>query len=171
MPVRPFCLSLLLASCASIGAQAAGPDLLVFGAGATDVLRNQKSAAEVRFEYRPAWSLVPFVEPLLQIKPWAGLEVTTRGSLWGGAGILLDVPVGPFVVIPSFGVGGYERGSGKNLGSALEFRSQIEVGYVFRDQSRVTAAFSHLSNAGITRRNPGTEAVVIQYMLPIGRLF
>ncbi len=154
-----------------VTAWAADPDLLVFGAGGTDIVRNYKTAPEVRLEYRPAWSLIPAVEPLFQVKPWAGVEVSTRGAVWGGGGILIDVPLGGFVVTPSFGIGGYEQGSGKALGSVLEFRSQFEAGYVFADASRVSAAFSHISNAGITKRNPGTEALIIQYALPIGRLF
>ncbi len=152
-------------------ARAAEPDLLVVGLGGTDIVRNYKPAAEVRLEYRPAWSLIPAVEPLFQVKPWIGIEASTRGAVWGGGGILIDVPVGDFVLTPSFGVGGYEQGTGKALGSVIEFRSQFEAGYVFGDASRVTVAFSHISNAGITKRNPGTEALVIQYALPIGRLF
>ena len=169
--VRRLCWLYVLGSLAAAPAMAGEPDVLVFGAGGTDIVRNYKTAPEVRLEYRPAWSLIPAVEPLFQVRPWAGIEVSSRGALWGGGGILVDVPVGNFMFTPSFGVGGYEQGTGRPLGSAIEFRSQFEAGYVFQDQSRVSAAFSHLSNAGLNKHNPGTEALVIQYALPIGRLF
>ena len=146
-------------------------DLLSVGVGGTDIIRNQKSAAEVRLEYRPALSLLPFLEQYVALRPWVGVEATSRGSVWGGGGILLDFSLGRFALVPQFGVGGYERGSGKNLGSTIEFRTGVEVAYKFADQSRVALGFSHTSNAGITKRNPGTEAVVISYQLPIGSLF
>lgn len=143
----------------------------MLGVGGTDIIRTYKTAPEVRLEYRPAWSLIPMVEPLFQVRPWAGLEISTRGTVWGGGGVLIDVPVGDFVLTPSVGVGGYEQGSGRALGSAIEFRSQFEAGYVFADRSRVSVAISHLSNGGFNKHNPGTDALVLQYALPIGRLF
>lgn len=172
MTYRSLCCA-VLASVASAGsAAAAGPDYLVFGAGATDIIRQERTAGDLRFEYRSGLSLLPFFEQYVQVKPWIGGELATRGSAWGGGGILLDIPIaGGFVVSPSFGVGAYGRSHGKNLGSVVEFRSQFEAGYMFQDGTRITAAFSHTSNAGITRHNPGTEAVTINYALPIGSLF
>ena len=162
--------AIVLAIALPHAARAAGPDLVTLGVGGSDVLKGARSAVDVRLEYRPAWSLVPVVEPLFQVRPFAGVEVTSRGAVWGGAGILVDVPIGDFVLTPSFGVGAYGEGNGKKLGSPLEFRSQFEAGYVFGDESRLTAAFSHISNAGVARRNPGTEALVIQYSLPFSAL-
>ena len=152
-------------------AWAAGPDYIVLGAGATDVLTQRPLAGEFRLEYRSGLSLLPFYEQYVQVKPFVGGQLTTKGAEWGGAGILLDIPIGSFVVSPSFGVGAYGRGHGKNLGSVVEFRSQFEAGYMFHDGSRITAAFDHISNAGITRHNPGTEELTINYQLPVGNLF
>jgi hypothetical protein len=102
------------------------------------------------------------------VKPWAGLEGTTRQSLWAGGGFLLDIPLGRhFVLSPSVGVGYYYRGNGKNLGSVAEFRSQFEGGYVFDNQTRLVGALSHMSNASLTRRNPGTEAALVSFEVPL----
>ena len=68
-------------------------------------------------------------------------------------------------------MGAYGKGHGKNLGSTVEFRSQFEGGYQFADGKRVSVAFSHISNAGLTKHNPGTEALVFDVQLPIANLF
>ncbi len=46
------------------------------------------------------------------------------------------------------------RGTARKLGSVVEFRSTFEAGYVFDDQSRLVASFSHTSNAGLTGATP-----------------
>lgn len=154
-------------------ARAAGPDYIVVGGGATDFIRQQKLAGDVRFEYRSGLSLIPFYDTYVQVKPFVAGELSTLGAGWGGVGILLDIPIGrtPFFLSPSFGVGAYGEGHGKKLGSTVEFRSQFEGGYQFEDGKRVSLAFSHISNAGLTRHNPGTEALTINLQLPIGSLF
>ena len=172
MRIRAICLLAALAPAAlapAAPALAADPPLVSLGAGGTDILNQQaRSAGDFRMEYRSGYSLVPYFENYVKVKPWAGVEITTRTSVWGGGGILLDIPVyGHFVLSPSVGVGAYERGRGKNLGSGFEIRSQMEGGYVFDDQSRLVASFGHTSNAGFTKRNPGTEAAVISYQIPL----
>ena len=159
-------LTLLLVPAAA-HAQGA-PGQLVLGAGATDVFGGeQRTAADLRLEYRAGLSLLPFTQPLLAVRPWAGIEGTSRGSVWGAAGLLLDVPIGRFSLVPQAGVGGYDQGGGKNLGSTLEFRTGVELAYRFRDGSRVGAEFTHMSNAGIARHNPGTQAITVSYQFPL----
>ncbi len=154
-------------------ARAADPALVSLGAGATDLLNHApRLAADLRLEYRSGLSLLPLFEEWVMIKPWAGVETTTRLSIWGGGGIYADIPLGRhFVLSPSFGIGAYGQGNGKKLGSPLPFRSTFEAGYVFDDRSRVVAAFSHTSNGGAARHNPGTEAFVVSYQVPVAWLF
>ena len=171
--MRIFATCLLAAVAAATPVLAADPPLVSLGAGGTDILNQQaRSAGDFRMEYRSGYSLLPYFEQYVKIKPWAGLETTTRLSGWAGGGILLDIPLGPhWVLSPNIGVGGYVQGRGKNLGSPFEIRSTFEGGYVFDDQSRLVASFGHTSNAGVTKRNPGTEAAMISYQVPIGTLF
>ena len=147
------------------------PGYLVFGAGGTDILEGGKrAAADFRLEYRAGLSLLPFTAPTLALRPWAGLETTSRGSFWGGAGLLLDIPIGRFSLVPQAGVGAYGQGRGKNLGSPLEFRTGVELAYRFADSSRIGAEFTHMSNADVARHNPGTEAITVSYEIPLGWL-
>jgi lipid A 3-O-deacylase len=162
--------ALLLAGLTIVtSARAADPPMVSLGLGGTDILAEKAySALDYRLEYHSGLSLLPFGEKYLKVKPWAGLEGTTRQSLWTGGGFLLDIPLGQhFVLSPSLGVGYYYVGNGKNLGSKVEFRTQFEGGYVFDNQSRLVASFGHMSNASLTKRNPGTEAALISFQMPL----
>ena len=148
----------------SLTAQAGG-DLLSLGIGGTNVFHN-RTATDFRGEYR--WG-DPF---FWQIKPLAGVETSSRGGTDILAGVLLDLAVQPHVYItPSFAPGLYFHGDGKDLGSVVEFRSQLEASYEFDSLDRFSLAVSHTSNAGIDKHNPGTEAVTFYYHFPLNRFF
>ena len=155
---------LAVAGTASAQEPSGDPAFVSGGVGWFDV-NDDEDTLDLRLEYRDH-------RRIFFLKPWAGIEATGEGGLWGGGGVLVDVFLGRrFVVTGSFGIGLYEEGDGKDLGSALEFRSQIEAGFRFDDRSRLAVAFSHISNAGITDTNPGTEIVTLYYHLPLRNLF
>ena len=93
------------------------------------------------------------------------------GGFYGDGGILLDLFFGRrFVLTPSFAIGAYDRGSGKDLGHSVEFRSQIELAYRFDDRSRLALSLNHLSNASLDEVNPGTESLMLTYAFPFAVL-
>jgi len=141
-------------------------DWLSLGIGYYDIADND-SAADFRLEYRDGHKY------FWEIKPWAGLEVTSDSSVWIGGGILADLEVSPgLYVIPSFGAGFYEEGSsGKDLGYFIEFRSQLEVAYELQNKQRVGVSFGHISNADLDDKNPGTQVLNLYYHVPIDGLF
>jgi len=144
------------------------PAFISFGAGFFDLLddENSDSAADFRLELRSGYKALGF------LKPWAGIEGTSDGALFTTGGMLVDLYFGRrFVLTPSFGIGIYAPGDGKDLGSDLEFRSQVEFGYRLNNRARISAAFSHTSNSGITKKNPGAEVIALYYHLPVGALF
>ncbi len=141
-----------------------GPSFISLGAGFYDVYHRDHDAADFRIEYRHG-------EKFLFLKPWAGIEATSDGSVWGGGGVLLDVYFGQRIVVTgSIGAGGYAEGNGKDLVNVIEFRSQVEIAYRFDDRSRLGLAFSHISNASIGDDNPGVEIVSLYYSIPIERI-
>ncbi len=89
--------------------------------------------------------------------------VTTDGSFYVCAGLVFDFSFGRVVVTPSLAAGWYLPGGGKDLGFPLEFRSQLEAGYRFKNGTRLGVAFSHLSNASIGKTNPGEQSLVLVY--------
>lgn len=147
--------------------ESADPSYVSFGVGAWDATQNDDTAVDFRVEYRHG-------DPLFwKIKPWAGVEGTSDGSIWGGVGILADLKLGENVyVVPSFGAGLYAQGgSDKDLDYPLEFRSQIEGGYEFDTGQRVGVAFGHISNANLGDDNPGTEILNVYFHVPVDSLF
>ena len=140
------------------------PAQLAIGAGYFDFIEQDDPSAEFRVDYRSDLHLWHF-------RPWLGLQVNTDGGLWGGAGALIDLHFGNFVLTPSAGIGGWSEGDSRDLGSVLEFRTQAELAYQFDDRSRLALYFSHLSNAGIGDSNPGTEIIGLYYIVPTDWLF
>lgn len=148
---------------------------LSLGAGLYDAFRTvgiydggNFSEADFRVEYRSN-----DIGLLLHLKPWLGLEFTSRSSQWFGGGLLYDWRMSDNIIItPNTGVGWYNPGaSNLDLDGRLEFRLQIEAAYEFENKHRLGVAISHISNASTADNNPGTEIANIYYHIPVGRLF
>ena len=146
----------------AVSAQARDGGMLSLGIGVFDV-DGSADATDFRLEYRYGTSFL-----LDNLKPWAGIEVTSDSSVWVGGGLLYDWALGnQWHLVPSIGVGLYDRGSSAlDLGHVIEFRSQLELAYAFTNQHRLALAISHLSNAGLDNENPGTEVVTLYWQLP-----
>jgi hypothetical protein len=103
------------------------------------------------------------------IRPWAGLTVVDNGAWFSGAGFIFEYAAtdhlrltggtGPFY---------YSRGkAGDDLGLSLEFYSFAEASWAWANGSRIGLRLGHLSNAGLGRRNPGTETLSLIVSLPL----
>lgn len=156
-----YILALATAALNAAPALADGPDRLSFGVGYYDIF-DDEDAVDVRAEYRFGNDI------LLGIKPFLGAEATTDAALYGLGGLYGDIPLAPqWYLTPSVGAGLYLDGSGKDLGSAFEIRSQVEVGYEFSGENRVSVGLSNISNAGVGDHNPGTQVLNVYYHMPI----
>jgi len=139
--------------------------MLAFGAGYFDIISQDSPAADFRLEYRHE-AFFGF------LRPWAGLEVTTDGGVWVGGGVQLEwMPVENLVLSIASGPGYYHEGSGKDLGGALEFRTQVEIAWQSHLGSRLSLALSHHSNGDIYGGNPGVETLMLYYQVPLTMLF
>ncbi len=153
-----LCLGLAFAPRA---AQAEDPSFIAVGAGVYDVL-HKNTAGQGRLEFR-------FADRWIFLKPMLGVLATTDGSVMGYGGFRIDLYLGSrFVVTPNAAVGAFYRGNGKNLGSTVEFKTGAEFAYRFDDHSRLGLQFDHISNAGISKHNPGTESLVLFWSFPFG---
>ena len=161
---KAFCVAALAMIFLAQPARADDPDFIAFSAGVFDLGKDQ-TAAEGRLEYRSDLKLWVF-------KPFAGVMATSDAGAYGYAGVLVDMFFGNRTVVTlSFAPGGYVMGDGKDLGYDLEFRSQIEVAYRFDNRARLGLALSHMSNASIGDKNPGTESLMLTYALPVKSIF
>ena len=118
-------------------------------------------AAELSAEYR-------FGDVLWFLSPFIGVMGTSDAAFHGYGGLGVDINFGPNLVLtPNFAGGFFESGSGTNLGSWWEFRSGAELAWRFADMSRLGVAMYHTSNAGLTKRNPGAQSVLLMYSVPL----
>jgi lipid A 3-O-deacylase len=153
----------LALSLGSAPAKADDPDFLAVSLGLHD-FNDNRTANEARIEYRSDIDLSIF-------RPFTGFMMTDDSAMYGYGGVFVDVFFGRrFVVQPSFAVGAYSKGSGKDLGHWIEFRSQLEFAWRFDDRSRLGLSVNHISNASISDNNPGTESVVLTYAVPFDRI-
>lgn len=179
-------IAILVAGAVSaVPAEAHDPDLISLGLGWYDeTLFNpsigpwhvsetdpKAESADFRLEYRFGYSLIPFIEPWANLKPFLGAEATSDGALFGHAGLMLEFPIGSFFITPSANISAYNRGGGKDQGSVLMFRTMLELGYQFENRSRVSVQYSHISDADLTHHNPGANLIGVYYHLPASWVF
>jgi lipid A 3-O-deacylase len=141
------------------------PDFLTISSGYFDLNRQKDEGAEFRLEYRSDYKLWHF-------KPFITASGVSNGMTFLGAGVLVDVYLGRrWVVTPSFAPTWWRGKTDElDLGHAVEFRSQLEIAYRFDDRSRLGLSLSHYSNASLGDDNPGTESLMVNYSIPMGKI-
>ena len=92
-----------------------------------------------------------------KFKPITGAFMTGKNSLYMYSGVEGQYSLGPIKILPSFSPGYYEKGSGKDLGDVLEFKSELKVGFDIFENSKIGYSYSHISNNDWGEKNPGTD--------------
>ena len=90
-------------------------------------------------------------------KPITGGFVTGNSSIYLYTGVEGQYDIGPVKILPSFAPGYYEKGDGKDLGSVLEFKSEIKFGLNIFENSKLSYSYSHISNNDWGTTNPGVD--------------
>jgi lipid A 3-O-deacylase len=137
------------------------PAFLSIGGGYYDTYRRRDTAIEGRFEYRDNHRFWLF-------KPFVGAMADTDNAFFIYAGVRIDLFFGDrWVVTPSFAPGYYDKGDGFNLGHHIEFRSQLEIAYRFDNRTRLGFGYGHISNAHLSKQNPGVESAFVMLSIPL----
>ena len=92
-----------------------------------------------------------------KFKPITGVFMTGKSSIYMYSGVEAEYGIGPLKILPSFTPGYYQKGDGKDLGSALEFKSEIKIGFDIFENSKLGYSYSHISNNDWGNVNPGTD--------------
>ena len=92
-----------------------------------------------------------------KFKPITGAFMTGNSSVYLYTGIEGQYGIGHLKILPSFSPGYYEEGDGKDLGSALEFKSEVKIGLDIFENSKLSYSYSHISNNDWGETNPGTD--------------
>ena len=137
---------------------------LELAAGAFEVLDGAHHTARFGLAYvwraYGRWALAPSV----------GVLVSEDGSHLTYGEIRRSFPLGrAWRATLSFGAGFFHDGGELHLGNELEFRSGLGVGRRVGRGFDLGLGFYHLSNGGISERNPGTEVLVLTIGMPISR--
>ena len=81
-----------------------------------------------------------------KFKPVTGGFMTGNSSVYLYTGIEGQYGIGPIKILPSLTPGYYEKGDGKDLGSVLEFKSEVKIGLDVFENSKLSYSYSHISN-------------------------
>ncbi len=92
-----------------------------------------------------------------KFSPVTGGFITGNSSIYLYSGVEGQYGIGPLKILPSFTPGYYQKGDGKDLGSALEFKSEIKFGIDIFENSKIGYSYSHISNNDWGETNPGTD--------------
>ena len=99
-----------------------------------------------------------------KISPITGGFLTEKGAFYLYTGAQANYDVGIFTVTPSFAPGYYNYGDGKDLGSALEFKSGVQISLNLSDSTEFGMSYNHISNASLGEKNPGANSYMINFL-------
>lgn len=161
--IKKCIVGLALAAGLFAGAMARADEssYLVVGAGSWETLRAPFRTEEVDIDYR-------FGNTVLWIlRPQAGVLIARDGDYYAYGGFVADFHLTNHLVLTlNTAIGGY-GGGGYDLGSHFEFRNGGDIAWQFDNGWRLGAGFYHISNAGITRENGGSESTLLQLSVPM----
>ena len=98
-----------------------------------------------------------------KFSPITGGFVTDKSSIYLYTGVQAEYEIGPLNVVPSFAPGYYEEGDGKDLGMALEFKSELKFSFDIFEDSKIGYSYSHISNNDWGDINPGVDNQAISF--------
>jgi lipid A 3-O-deacylase len=98
-----------------------------------------------------------------KLSPITGAFITGDSALYFYTGVEASYSLGPIDIKPSFSPGYYEAGDGKDLGMALEFKSEIKLDINIFENSKLGYSYSHMSNNDWGETNPGSNNQSISF--------
>jgi len=99
-----------------------------------------------------------------KLSPITGFMMTADSASYLYTGVQAEYKIGKLNLIPSFSPGLYSMGDSKDLGSPLEFKSELQLSIDLLPGTKLGYSQSHLSNAGIGDKNPGADSYMFNFM-------
>ena len=97
------------------------------------------------------------------LSPITGLLFTSDNAAYIYTGVQAQYSIGALNIIPSFTPGFYNQGDGKDLGHAIEFKSEIQLSLDLSRDSQFGFSYNHLSNASLGDKNPGANSYMFNF--------
>jgi len=98
------------------------------------------------------------------LSPITGAIITADNASYFYTGVQAHYKIGLLNLTPSFAPGYYNQGNGKDLGHALEFKSEIQLSLELPKDSQLGFSYNHLSNASLGSKNPGANSYMFNLL-------
>ncbi len=130
--------------------------------GAIELLDDPTPRLGLEYRFRP--------QSRLRLGPDLGVSLSTDQMVYLYADLRREFWLDEhWVFAARAGFGGFfEDSSEIDLGDTLQFRTGFDLERRFDNGMRLGLSFFHLSNAGLSDRNPGTEELLVTWTLPLG---
>ena len=99
-----------------------------------------------------------------KLSPITGGFITEKNAFYLYTGAQAEYDIGFLTITPSFAPGYYNYGNGKDLGSALEFKSEVQVSLNLSDNTELGMSYNHISNASFGDKNPGANSYMFNFL-------
>ena len=99
-----------------------------------------------------------------KMSPITGGFLTEKNALYLYTGAQVEYDLGFVTITPSFAPGYYNYGDGKDLGSPLEFKSEVQVSLNLSDSTEFGMSYNHISNASLGDNNPGANSYMLNFL-------
>ena len=98
------------------------------------------------------------------LSPVTGAMITADNASYFYTGVQAQYKIGNLNFNPSFAPGYYNEGNGKDLGHALEFKSEVQLSMNLPKESFIGVSYNHLSNASLGSKNPGANSYMFNFL-------
>ena len=98
------------------------------------------------------------------LSPVTGAMITADNATYFYTGVQAHYKLGALNLTPSFAPGYYNEGDGKDLGHALEFKSEVQLSLELPKESQLGFSYNHLSNASLGEKNPGANSYMFNFL-------
>ena len=99
-----------------------------------------------------------------KLSPITGGFLTEKNAFYLYSGVQAEYEIGSLNITPSFAPGYYQQGNGKDLGSVIEFKTEVQVTYDFSEATQLGMSYNHISNASIGAKNPGANSYMFNFL-------
>ena len=97
------------------------------------------------------------------IYPVSGVMITDDEAVYVYTGYQMNQKSDYLTISPSFAVGYYDEGDGKDLGHEIEFKTQIQLLFEISSNSELGFSYNHISNASLGDKNPGANSYMFNF--------
>ena len=97
--------------------------------------------------------------------PITGGFITENSAAYVYTGVEWNYVMGDKIKFtPSFAPGFYHEGDGKDLGHALEFKTEVQLSYSISESTNLGMSYNHISNASLGDKNPGANSYMFNLL-------